>query len=138
MVCFTWHKGEFAIDRTCDHYLLIGDLSTLPHFYEIGRHLPPDKNVDSLIYSGNEGDLFQDINGCIPLNLHQLPANPTDAVIEKLSTFLLQPAGKRIAYIGGDIRICESVNRYFRPELQKDKRQIRVKPFWGPAMRGLK
>jgi NADPH-dependent ferric siderophore reductase len=137
-VYFAWHKGEFTIDHTGDHYLLIGDLCTLPHFYEINRHLSPGKNVDSLIYSRRESDLFLDIDGQAPFNFHQQSVVPTDAVIEKLSAFLLQPAGKRIAYIGGDNRVCLSVNRYFQQEIQKSNGQIRLKPFWAPVIRALK
>jgi NADPH-dependent ferric siderophore reductase len=138
MVYFDWFKSDLTIDHTGDHYLLLGDLTTLAHFYEINRNVPPDKNVDSLIYVENENDLFQDINGQTPLNFLQLSANPTDVIIEKLSAFLSQQGGKRIAYIGGDIRICQSVQRYFQQECQKAKGQIRIKPFWGPAMRALK
>ena len=138
IVYFTWHRGNYTLDQTGDQYLLIGDLCTLPHFYVINRHLPADKNVDSLIYFGKESDLFPDIDGQQPLSFHHLPVDPTDAIIEKLSTFFLQAAGRRIAYVGGDSRICLSVNRYFRQEIQKSDGQIRLKPFWAPVMRALK
>ncbi|HWK04884.1 MAG TPA: siderophore-interacting protein [Puia sp.] len=136
-VYIRWQKSKFVIDHTGDHYLLIGDLSTLAHFYEISRHLPADKNVDSFIYSGSHSDLFPDIDGRIPLNFHELPANPTDAIIEKLSAFFLRPTDKHIAYVAGDSRICLSVNQHFRQEIQKDKEQIKLKPFWNPIVRGL-
>jgi NADPH-dependent ferric siderophore reductase len=132
-VHFTLHKGEFLIDRMDEQYLLIGDLSTVAHYYAIKRHLPVGKHVDSLIYSDRGGDFFSDLDGLRPLHFYTVTTNPTDAIIERLTALFLKPPGKCVAYVGGDSRVCEEVRRYFLPELWKDERQIRVKAFWGPG-----
>lgn len=136
-VYFTWHKGKFTVDASADGYLLIGDLSALAHLYEINRNLPAGKPRHGIIYSEKETDFFADIDGQWPFTLHVLPQNPAEALIQEIKNVQPQLMSKSMVYIGGDSRVCVTLNTYFKKELDWETRQIKNKPFWNPEKKGL-
>jgi NADPH-dependent ferric siderophore reductase len=134
---FALKKGNFLIDHTADHYLMIGDLSALSHLYVISRSLAANKKVESIIYSQKNTELYADIDGSKPLQFYEMPVNPYNEIVDKLKILLPTMTGKKMVYIAGDSRICISLNQYFRKELQWQTKQIRLKPFWNPEKKGL-
>ena len=134
---FAWHKGKFLVDDTADSYLMIGDLSSLAHLYEIKRNLPEDKIVKSIIYHQNTQDLFPDIDGANPFTFTQLPQNPGSALIQHIDALIPGMEGNKLVYIAGDSRVCVTLSQYFRKDLQWSNSQLKVKPFWNPEKKGL-
>lgn len=45
--------------------------------------------------------------------------------------------GRKIAYVGGDSRVCIALNQYFRRELNWATKQIKTKPFCNSDKKGL-
>ncbi len=134
---FGWHKGKFLVDEAADSYLMIGDLSTLGHLHKINRSLSRDKHIQGIFYSQDEQDLFPDLDGSTPFSFYGLPLNPVEYLIEKIKEKLPQMNGKKLVYIAGDSRVCVTLNRYFRKDLQWNSKQVKVKPFWHPQKKGL-
>jgi NADPH-dependent ferric siderophore reductase len=136
-VYFAWNKGNFIVDDIADTYIFIGDLSALGHLYEIRRNLLKGKRILSLVYNQDKRDFFNDIDGSRPFDFYELPENPSEELISRLSAFTGITAGKPMAYIGGDSRVCVTLTQYLRNELQWQRSQIKAKPFWNPEKRGL-
>ncbi|MVM33102.1 siderophore-interacting protein [Spirosoma sp. HMF4905] len=136
-VYFGGPKGKFTVDQSGDYYVFVGDISALAHLYEINRHLTQPKPVISLIYGDTEADFFPDLTGEKPFNFYQLSQNPDSAVIEKLDSLIKNRTGKGIVYVGGDGRLCVTLNKHFRNALHWESRQIKTKPFWLPNKTGL-
>jgi NADPH-dependent ferric siderophore reductase len=136
-VYFKWKKGHFLLDDQADSYLMIGDLSALAHLYVIRRNLPPDKSVESIVYSQYDNDLYPDVDGATPFHFYKMPPNPYQTIIDRLKVALPKMSGRRMVYIGGDSRICVALTHYFRKELRWEARQIKTKPFWNPDKKGL-
>lgn len=136
-VFFRWKKGKFLLDKSADSYLMIGDLSALSHLYMIRRNLPSTKQVESVIYSEHFGDLYPDIDGSGPLSFYEMPQNPIEQMIPRIQEVVPKMTGKKMVYVGGDSRVCVTLNHYFRKELNWQTSQIRIKPFWNPEKKGL-
>ena len=134
---FAWHKGKFLVDDTADSYLMIGDLSSLAHLYEIRRNLPDTKKVKSIIYHQSTQDLYPDIDGSYPFTFAQLPQNPTAELIQRLKEIIPEMEGRKMIYIAGDSRVCVALTQYVRKELQWSSDQLKVKPFWNLEKKGL-
>ncbi|SDL34798.1 siderophore-interacting protein [Kriegella aquimaris] len=132
-----WKKGNFLVDDSADSYLMIGDLSALSHLYMINRNLAKDRKVESILYSQNKGELFPEIDGTTPFDFYEMPSNPYQDIISKVKEIVPQMKGKKMAYIGGDSRICVAVSKYLRKELHWETKQLKIKPFWNPDKRGL-
>jgi NADPH-dependent ferric siderophore reductase len=136
-VYFTGPKGKFVQDDSGDYYILIGDISSLAHLYEINRHIPTHKKVFSLIYAEHEQDFFADLDETSPLSFSTLPPNPVQQLTEQIELILKQAQGKGMIYVGGDGRVCVELRNYLKQQHQWDSRQIKVKPFWMPGKIGL-
>jgi NADPH-dependent ferric siderophore reductase len=136
-VYFKWKKGNFLLDETADSYLMIGDLSALSHLYILNRNLPKNKQVESIIYSENEADLFEDTNCSKPFNFYSLEQNPVEEVLALVKELAPKMKGNKMVYIAGDSRICVALNQFFRNELNWNTKQIKTKPFWNPDKKGL-
>lgn len=136
-VYFRWKKGNFLLDSSADSYLLIGDLSALAHLYMIGRNLPKDKQVESILYSQHRNDLYADIDGSRPFNFFEMPQNPYEEIISKINKITPKMTGRKMAYISGDSRVCAALHNYLKNELHWDAKQIKTKPFWNPVKKGL-
>ena len=137
VVYFAWHKGKFLVDNSADSYLMIGDLSSLAHLYEINGNLTGNKKVKSLIYHQNTRELYPDLDGSTPFAFRQLPKNPTEALIPQIEDLLSEMEGTKMVYIAGDSRVCVALTQYFRNQLQWPSSQLKVKPFWNPEKKGL-
>ncbi|CAZ98353.1 siderophore-interacting protein [Zobellia galactanivorans] len=136
-VHFKWKKGNFLLDDSADSYLMIGDLSALSHLYVIKRHLPEEKQVESIIYNHDLSEMFPDIDGSTPFRFFEMPENPAEEVLTELRPLLKKMQGRKMVYIAGDSRLCVALNKYFRKELNWDTKQIKTKPFWNPDKKGL-
>ncbi len=136
-IYFSGPKGKFTIDQSGDYYLFVGDISALAHLYEINRHLTQPKPVISIIYGEEEADSFPDLTGEKPFTFYQLPQNPGSFVIDQLRSLMKPMSGKGLAYVGGDSRLCVTLNQYFRNSLSWKSQQIKTKPFWNPVKTGL-
>ncbi|MDR6554425.1 siderophore-interacting protein [Paenibacillus qinlingensis] len=136
-VHFTGPKGNFVYDESPDYYILIGDISSLAHLYEIHRQIPPHKKVFSLIYADHKQDFFTDLDGTSPLTFYNLPANPVQSLTEQLELIMKQAQGKGMLYVGGDGRVCVEMRNYMKMHHQWENRQIKAKPFWMPGKKGL-
>ncbi|MGD1839751.1 MAG: siderophore-interacting protein [Thermonemataceae bacterium] len=137
IIFFKLKKGKFLTDSSADSYLMIGDLSSLSHYYIIKRDLPKEKQIESIIYSQDINDFFVDVDGANPFECFEMEQNPYDKIIGKLQTIVPKLKGKSIVYLAGDSRICVALNKYFRKELNWDAKRIKTKPFWNPDKTGL-
>ena len=136
-VYFRWKKGNFLVDSSADSYLLIGDLSALAHLYMIGRNMPKEKQVESILYSQHKNELYADIDGSRPFDFYEMTENPTGEIISKIKEIISKMTGRKMAYIGGDSRVCVALRKYFKNELHWEANQIKTKPFWNPDKKGL-
>jgi len=136
-VYFKWKKGHFLLDNSADSYLMIGDLSALSHLYIINRNLPKSKQVESLIYSQDSNDFFEDINGKKLFKFYQLEENDIDEILTLVEELVARMKGNKMVYIAGDSRICVALNHYFIKILHWNSKQIKIKPFWNPEKKGL-
>lgn len=136
-VYFKWKKGHFLLDNSADSYLMIGDLSALSHLYIINRNLPKSKQVESLIYSQDSNNFFEDINGKKLFKFYQLEENDIDKIFTIVEELVAKMKGNKMVYIAGDSRICVDLNHYFRKILHWNSKQIKIKPFWNPEKKGL-
>ncbi|AWV96753.1 siderophore-interacting protein [Arcticibacterium luteifluviistationis] len=136
-VYFKWKKGNFLLDDTADSYLMIGDLSALSHLYIINRSLSKPKQLESLIYTQNSDDLFEDVNGSKPFDFHSLKPNSITEILNTVKEIIPKMEGQKMVYIAGDSRVCVALNQYFRKELNWNTKQIKTKPFWNPEKKGL-
>lgn len=136
-VYFKWKKGNFLVDDSADSYLMIGDVSALSHLYMINRNVPKDRKVESIIYSQNKSELFSEIDGTTPFDSYEMATNPYHDIIAKVKEIVPKMTGKKMAYIGGDSRVCVALNQYLRKEFHWETNEIKTKPFWNPDKRGL-
>lgn len=136
-VYYKTKKGTFTVDTSADSYLMIGDLSAVSHMYMINQHLPKHKQVESLIYNTDITELYSDIDGKTPFNFHQIDENNSKGIIAKIDSIIPRMKGVKMVYIAGDSRVCITLNKYFRNELQWRTKQIKTKPFWNPDKKGL-
>lgn len=136
-VSFVWKKGNFVLDDRADSYVMIGDLSALSHLYAINRHLHPDKQVESMVYSGKRSELFADIDRSTPFDFYEMGPNPEQGIIHQVREIIPKLTGRPMVYIGGDSRVCVALTQFFRRELHWNTTQIKTKPFWNPSKKGL-
>lgn len=116
---------------------MIGDVSALSHLQIINRNLPDSKQVESIIYSQNLADLFEDTTGKNPFSFHQLEPNAITELLLLVKEITPKMQGQKMVYIAGDSRVCTALNHYFRNELHWNTKQIKTKPFWNPDKTGL-
>ena len=60
----------------------------------------------------------EQVHSLVEYNTPEGSQNPDQAVIEQLNAQLKNAVGKGIVYVGGDSRLCVTLNRYFRHSLQ--------------------
>ncbi|NCT73728.1 MAG: hypothetical protein GXC78_04310 [Chitinophagaceae bacterium] len=105
-VFFKPPEGKLLADNNAGNYLLIGDITSLSHLYEINRNLSISKNIFSFIYAQQKADLFPDIDNSFPLNHHIINSTPPDIVVKEISRCLPENLDDTIAYIFGHPEIC--------------------------------
>lgn len=136
-IYFSKPKGNFVIDNSADFYIFVGDISALAHLYEIRRNLTAEKKVYSLIYSDKTEDFFEDLDKSVKFDFKKLPENSSDDIIKEITAFATISKGKGIVYLGGDGRVCVTLNKHFKKIFNWDTKQIKTKPFWHPDKIGL-
>lgn len=137
LVYYKTKRGKFTVDDSADSYLMIGDLSALSHLYIIHRYLSEDKQVESIIYNKDVAELYSDIDHTTPFNFYDFEDNAPECIIAEIEKVMPKLKGIKMAYIAGDSRICLSINKYLRQELNWSSKQIKTKPFWNPNKTGL-
>ena len=136
-IFFKGPTDKLSVDHNAISYLMIGDDSALSHMYAIRRAIPSTKKIHSFMYAAHRADLYEDIDGTFPLDLLELPVNPSDQIISRIGSIKEQLSPGTIAYLGGDARVCKDIGRYLRQELKWDSRQVRSKGFWMPGKKGM-
>lgn len=123
-------RGKLLADNSAASYLLIGDISSLSHLYEINRNLTVSKNVFSFIYAQQASDFFNDIDKSSPFSYHVVNPIQTDLVLEKIIQLLPADLDNTIAYIFGHPGICIGLHNYLKAERNMPLQNLRTKPFW--------
>ncbi|OIN55680.1 hypothetical protein BLX24_28800 [Arsenicibacter rosenii] len=128
-VYFNQPQGKLLVDNTADNYLLIGDVTSLSHLYELHRGITISKNVRSFIYTECNDDLFADIDQSFPLDCHVISAK---SVTENVKQILLlsENVENTIVYNFGDPGVCMAIHAAFKNEYHVPLKNLRTKPFW--------
>jgi NADPH-dependent ferric siderophore reductase len=116
-VYFGGLKGKPQIDESADYYLLIGDVSSLPHLYEVNRHLPANKKVYSFIHSQFHEDFFADLDGSKPLSFYTIESEDcVAAVMKQIHEIITKEQGRGVAYLEGEAPVCIALHHYLQKE----------------------
>lgn len=134
-VFFRPPKGKLLADNSADNYLLIGDVTSLSHLYEINRNLAISKNIFSFIYAERQADIFPDMDGSFPFHHHIISTGQPDDIISAIIHHLPEKTDNTIAYILGHPDVCISLHRYLNQDRQFPLQQLKTKPFWKNAGR---
>lgn len=126
-------KGKLLIDNSAENYLLIGDVTSLSHLYEINRNLAINKHVFNFIYAEKKDDFFPDIDDSFPFSHHiMMPALVENTVQEVISS-LPEDLSNTIAYIFGHPGVCIALHNYMKYERNFPLKNLKTKPFWKNA-----
>jgi NADPH-dependent ferric siderophore reductase len=123
-------KGKLLADNSANNYLLIGNITSLSHLYEINRSLAVSKNIFSFIYAEQQADFFKDIDKNAPLNLYIIPPALMDKAVDKIISALPKIMDDTIAYIFGHPEICIALHNYLKLNHNMPVQNLRTKPFW--------
>lgn len=123
-------KGKLLVDNSAENYLLIGDITSLSHLYEIHRSLAVSKNIFTFIYAQQETDFFPDIDHSFPFNHHIINPVVTDTVVDTIISLLPRSLDNTIAYIFGHPEICIVLHNYLKHNKNLPIQNLRTKPFW--------
>ena len=129
-IYFQQPKGKLLIDNSQIHYLLIGDITSLSHLYEIHRNLSVSKNIFSFIYGEQQADIFPDIDKSYPFNYHIINPISSDEILNSIIKKLPEKSENTIAYIFGHPETCIKVHNYLKTERNISIQNLRTKPFW--------
>ena len=129
-VFFKPPNGKLLADDSAENYLLIGDITSLSHLYEINRSLAVSKHVFSFIYAQQEADLFADIDNSFPFHHYILAPMLTEMVMNRIIAQLPGSLNNTIAYIFGHPEICTRLHSYLKNERNMPVHNLRTKPFW--------
>lgn len=130
IVYFKTPKGKLLVDDNADNYLLIGDITSLSHLYEINRSLSVSKGIFSFIYAAQEVDYFPDIDNSFPFHHHIITPTLADMVVAKVIGRLPQNLDEPIAYVFGHPETCIALHNYLKHERNIPTQNLRTKPFW--------
>jgi NADPH-dependent ferric siderophore reductase len=123
-------KGKLLADNSAENYLLIGDITSLSHLYEIHRNLAVSKNIFSFIYAEQEADFFPDIDNSFPLHHYIINPTPTHKVVNKIVSLLPAQLDNTIAYVFGHPEVCIALHHYLKHNKNMPTQYLRTKPFW--------
>ncbi len=129
-IYFKQPRGKLLADNSAENYLLIGDITSLSHLYEINRNLAVSKNVFSFIYAEQEADFFTDIDNSFPFNHHIITPTLADIVVNTIISSLPQNLNHTIAYIFGHPEVCTAFHNYLKHDRNLPLQNLRTKPFW--------
>lgn len=123
-------RGKLLVDDSAENYLLIGDITSLSHLYEINRNLPFNKNIFSFIYSAKPADIFPDIDQSYPFEYYIV--NPVSAytILNMIKDRLPTNLENTIAYIFGHPETCITLHNYLKKTQNLPIENLRTKPFW--------
>lgn len=129
-IFFKRPKVKKFIDDDIDNYLLIGDITSLSHLYEINRNLPISKSIFSFIYAEDKADIFSDIDHSYPFNFHIIKTTSSENILKILVDNLPQTFDKTVAYIFGHPETCIAIHNHLKNECNFPLKNLRTKPFW--------
>ncbi|MBN9296769.1 MAG: siderophore-interacting protein [Filimonas sp.] len=138
VVYFGGMKGKRQIDDSADYYILVGDVSSLPHLYELNRHLSANKKVYSFIHSEFHEDFFTDVDGSTPLSFYTMQSADCPVKLMKaIHGIIEREQGRGVAYLEGEAEVCIAIHHYLKKHEQWQSKQIHTKPFWSQGKKGL-
>lgn len=123
-------RGKLLADNNAENYLLIGDITSLSHLYEINRNLAVSKTIFSFIYAEQQADFFADIDNSFPFNHYIIKPVPSHILVDKIISNLPENLNDTIAYIFGHPEICITLHNYLKNERNIHLQNLRTKPFW--------
>lgn len=129
-IYFKQPRGKLLVDNSAENYLLIGDITSLSHLYEINRNLSVSKNIFSFIYARHKADYFRDIDNSFPFNHQIIAQTQTDIVVNKIISSLPDNLDNTIAYIFGHPEVCMAMHNYLKHDRNLPLQNLRTKPFW--------
>lgn len=121
--------GKFLLDPTAPAYALLGDVSCLAHFYELGRQLPAP--VVSVIHARHAEECFPDLDGSWPLHFivaNTLSATQYLAAAQEQGLSLALP--RALVYWGGPQATCVAGHRLLQHDYHWPAGLLKTKPFW--------
>ncbi|RBL89865.1 SIP domain-containing protein [Chitinophaga flava] len=130
IVYFEQPRGKLLVDNSADNYVLIGDITSLSHLYEINRGLAISKNIRSFVYTESNEDIFPDIDHSFPFEYHIINPVSEKAILEKVKRIF--PAGfeNTMVYTVGHPATCITIHHYLKNECNAPLHHLRTKPFW--------
>lgn len=129
-IYFNQPRGKLLVDNTADNYLLIGDITSLSHLYELNRGLAISKNVRSFIYAERNDDLFADIDHRFPLDCHVIHSTDPEPILENVMPMLPVNVDNTIVYNFGQPTVCMAIHTQLKNEYRVPIKNLRTKPFW--------
>lgn len=129
-IYFQSPRGKLLIDNSEIQYLLIGDITSLSHLYEIYRNLSVSKNVFSFIYAQQQADIFPDLDQSYPFDYHIINPILSDEILNSIIKIVPDRVENTIAYIFGHPETCIKVHNYLKTERNISIQNLRTKPFW--------
>jgi NADPH-dependent ferric siderophore reductase len=127
--------GKFTLDTSMHKHIFIGDITALSHFYCFTHHLTPQHTIDGIIYGNDEKQLFADFDGTLGFTFQKTTNGTETSLIEYCRA--LEIDRDTMVYIGGNGRMCITLNNLFIKELGFLRKQLKVKPFWMLGKTGL-
>lgn len=137
-ILFSGPKGKFTVEDFAGVQLMIGDVSSLAHLYQIRRGLGPHRSVHGIIFLEGSQESFADLDGSQPFEFVRLKGDPVLSLMRRIATTeSLLNSTPGLVYLGGEGRICIRLQSYFRDALGWPRRQVKAKPFWLPGRKGM-
>lgn len=133
LLYFNPPRGKLLADHHAGNYLLIGDITSLSHLYEINRNLQVGKSVFSYIYTQHPEDIFPDLDRSFPFNYHIFSTPSPDEIAAEVIAQLPALHEDTIAYILGEPAVCITLHNYLKNSRGFPLAQLKTKPFWKQA-----
>lgn len=136
---FFWGPlGDFGIQPDAPYHLFIGEETATAAFGPMIRALGPDARVYGLLESEAADDEVPVPGNHALTRVHRRGASPVSSVtlLAALSALDL-PDQPGAAYVAGEARTGQALRSQLVSERAWPRAQIKVKPFWTPAKRGL-
>ncbi|WP_413534034.1 hypothetical protein [Empedobacter brevis] len=105
---------ELVLDDTAAEYLFIGNIASLPYFYELNRSIAISKKIHSIIFTTNISQIFPDIDHSFPLSTYFLDAQNPEDILKLLKLHLPKLANKIVAYVLAEPNEIALINNFLK------------------------
>lgn len=129
-IYFKESSNSVIVDESAEQYLLMGDITSLAHLYEIHRNLAISKKVFSAIFYQDNEDKFPDLDQSYPFYFHQLPFSREEDIRDDLKAILPKNLHNTLAYIVGESKRCKQLSHFFTQEHLLTEDNIKIHPFY--------